>query len=140
MTICEQIEKTTKTLQERGIPSDSRFEVTFRDGSKVSEENVNWSSISEKEMVGYFGSKKVVSLCKFPVERIEAWHEGLYSSLSVPEGARAYQAIRGDTLIVPGIQRKDTVIGRLIGIVIDGEVAEEHFLNGLQFEVQGMKK
>jgi hypothetical protein len=134
------IERTKQTMEERGLPANSRFEVTLADGARISEENTNWSTISDRETVGYFGSKKVVHSCKFPVKRIEAWHDGLYASINVPDGARAYQSIRSDTLIVPNVKRSSTVIGRLIGVVQGGEVIEEHFLNGLQYEVQGMKK
>jgi hypothetical protein len=134
------IEKPNKTLQERGLPVGSHFEITLSDGSRIDEENISWATISDKTTVKYFGEYKVAHLCNLPVTRIEVWHEGLYASLDVPDGSRAYQSIRSDTLIIPGVKRSDRVIGRLIGLVKDGEVIEELFLNGIQYEVQGMKK
>lgn len=135
-----QIAKTSQTMEERGLPPDSYFEVTFADGSVANEKDTNWSSISEKVEVEYFGVRKTVHLCRFPVKYIEAWYEGLHASIEVPEGSRAYQSIRGETTIVPNVQRIDRTVGRFIGVVKDGEVVEEQFLDGVQFEVRGMKK
>lgn len=140
MTLSETFPKTNQTLNERGIPENSWFEITFSDGSGRTEHDLNWSSISEKKIVRYFGSQKLVHLCTLHVKRIEAFHDELHSAIDVPDGCEAYQAIRGDTLIIPGYQRTDNVIGRIIGIVRDGEVIEEHLLNGLQSKVEGLRK
>lgn len=138
--IALQIPQVNQTLPERGIPEHSWYEIEFQDGSIVTEKNTNWSLISEKKTVAYFGNQKVVHLCKFPVKRIEAFHDGLHSAIDVPEGCEAYQAVRGETLIVPNLHRIDKVIGRIIGVVKGGEVIQEHFLNGHSYNVEGLKK
>lgn len=138
--IADTIQKTNQTLEERGIPNNSYFEIIFPDASRISEHDVNWSSISQKKQCAYFGNKKLCHVCTLPVKRIEAWHDGLHSFIDVPEGCEVYQAVRGDTLIIPNYERTDRVIGRVIGIIKDNEVIEEHFLNGLMYSVEGLRK
>lgn len=136
----EKIRKTNRTLEERGISEDSFFTLVFEDGSEITEKEANWSSICEKKEVDYFGARKIVNFSKFPVKIIKCFHEGLQSQIEVPEGARAYQAIRSESLIIGNSQKKGRIIGRTIGIIKGGEVLEEHFLNGIQFKVEGFKK
>lgn len=136
----DKIVKTTQSLKERGLPENSYFRVVFLDGSEIDEMNTNWSLLSEKKVVKYFGKEKVVHSCKYPVKSIEAFHEGLNKKIEIPEGCEAYQAIRGDTILILNYKRLDRVIGRIIGFVKNGEVIEEYFLNGLSNNVEGIKK
>lgn len=138
--ISEIIEKTIQTLQERGIPENSFFSVIFEDGSEVTEKDTNWSTFSEKKEVDYFSNKKVVKVSKYPVKLLKCFHEGIEASIEVPKDCQAYQAIRSETLIIQGAERKNRIIGRVIGIVKGDEVIEELFLNGIQFKVEGFKK
>lgn len=135
----DTIPRTTLPMEERGLTEGSYFEVTFRDGTKVSERDVNWSSIAERRVIGYLGGKKGIMVCKFPVKRIEAFHEGMSAAIDVPEGCEAFQAIRSESIVIPGYSRQDRVVGRIIGIVRDGEVVEERFLNALEYRVQGIR-
>lgn len=139
MKISDTIERARYSLKERGIPDHSHFRVSFGDGSERTEHDTNWSSFSESVVVGYFGVQKRVWLSKHPVARIEANHDGLQGVIDVPVGCRAYQAIRGETTIT-GSGRQDRIIGRTIGVVKDGEVIEELYINGLTFRVEGLRK
>lgn len=141
MTVAEQILTETKSLEERGIPADSFFQVFFTDGSSISEKNANWSAMSEDmRAVNYFGNKKSVRVLKFPASKISMHHEDLYAEIEIPEGCQVFQAIRAETMFLPNGTSKPRTIGRVIGLVRDGEVIEEQFLNGLQHEVLGVRK
>jgi hypothetical protein len=139
MTHAHNIPKTHLSREERGIPEHSQFRVFFADGSSVCESEANWSDMSEEVIVGYFGSQRLVRLCTQPVVRIEAEHGGITDGIDVPEGGRVYQSIRGQAFILAN-GRQDRIVGRYIGIVKDGEVIEEKYLDGLQLEVRGMRK
>lgn len=138
--ISKKIQRTNKTLEERGIPSDSFFSLVFEDGSEISERETTWGFLCEKKEVDYLGGRKIVNFSKFPVKEIRCSFEGLEAKIEVPNGCQVYQSIRSETLIIPNSQRKDRIIGRIIGIIKDGEVIEEQFLNGLQFKIEGFRK
>ncbi len=136
----QQDKQDIKVTKEELSPETSYFRVVFADGLELTEREAKWSSLAERRVVGYFGSEKVILAATGAVKRIEAYHEGLVAGIDVPVGCSAYQAIRSEAVIVPGVHRKDRIIGRLIGIVKDGEVIEELFLNALQFKVEGVRK
>lgn len=138
--IAKTIEKTTQTLNERGIPNGSFWTVVFEDGSRLTENNSNWSTFSEKKIVNFLGQKKMVNICKFKVKTLECCHEGLQAYLSVPEDCQVYQAIRSEALILPNVMRRDSIVGRIIGIVKGDEVIQEYYLNSLEYKVEGFKK
>ncbi len=138
--ITEQIPKTEKSIEERGVPKDSYFSIVFADDSFTNELEVNWSSFCEQKEVKYLNNKKTVNVSKHPVKSISCYHEGLQTKIEVPEGCEAYQAILSETVIIPNVQRSDRILGRIIGIIKDGEVIEEHFLNSIEYRIQGFKK
>ena len=135
----DQIKKADKTLEERGLPSDSFFTVQFTDGSVASETDVSWSSFCEERRVRYFEGTKTVFVSRFPVKRIRMRHGELVADIDVPEGAEVYQSVRSETVLTDG-KRVDKVLGRSIGIIVDGEVIEEQFLNGVESAVYGRRK
>lgn len=137
--LANTLTRTELTLEERGLPADSYFTITFRDGSSITEKEVQWSTICEMRKVGYFGGKKVVFVCTLPVARIEIHHDNIDASMDVPEGCEAYQAATSEALLING-GRRDRVLGRVIGIVKDGEILEERIADGQEHSVQGMKK
>jgi hypothetical protein len=126
--------------EDNGLPGGSGFIAWLEDGSSFTEAEVNWSEISKLERVDYFGMKKQVMVCTFPVKRVRVFHEGLVTEIEIPEDCSAYQAIRSGLNLVPSREPKPRVLGRCIGIVKNGEVIEERFLNGVQGEVLGMRK
>src|SRR5690242_20454565 len=130
--IADEITRIPQTMKERGLPDNAYFEVEFTDGSKRSEHDTSWASMSSKVIVGYFGSKKSVTVCQFPVKRLYIRLGELEAIIDVPEGGQAYQAIRAETLFLPENKRQYRVIGRSAGYVLDGEVREEMFLDSVQ--------
>lgn len=137
--ISDTIKTAGKTLEERGIPDNSFFVVEFDDGSVVSERDINWSSISSQQRVQYFGGIKTVMICTLPVKRIVVSHGELLADLVVPEGCSVFQAIRSETVILDE-KKTNRIIGRVVGLVKDGEVIEEQFLNEVEQTVVGRRK
>lgn len=139
-SIADQIRLEPLSMYGRGLPPNSYFEVVFTDGSKRSEHNTNWSEISESEVVDYFGKKKQVMLCKFPVKRIKVFHDDMETIIEVPEGHKVYQAIRARAEFLPGRARRDSVSGRCAGLVDENmNIVDERFVNGRQHEVMGIR-
>ena len=136
--MADNIEKTDKSLEERGLPADSFFDVVFEDGSTASERWMNWSQISDERRVEYFGMTKTVFVSRLPVKRIVIRHGDLETTVDVPAGCEAYQGVRSETMLLGG-KKESRVLGRIVGIIKDGEVIEERFLNGIQHEVQGTR-
>ena len=117
----------------------SYFKLTLDDDSVVLESDKAWSTISQIKSVEYFGGKKTVYVCTLSVKRIEMFHDGLETSIDIPEGCEVYQAIRSMTDFMPTGGSTSKTHGRCVGIVKDGKVIEERFLNGVLGEVQGVK-
>lgn len=136
--IADTIPYEEKSAAERGLPPGSIWRVWFRDGSYREETDTSWAGISRLERVEYFGMKKSVRLCRFPVKRIVVSHDGMEAEIEVPEGTEAYQAIRSN-IMATGDRSRGSIVGRCIGIVKDGEVLEELLINGQTHEVLGMK-
>jgi hypothetical protein len=120
-----------------GLHNTTEVCVTLSDGTIITDRD--WSSMSECIQVGYFGGKKTVRLLNYDAVFIEAEYKGLGAYSYVPEGCRVYQAIRSEALITVN-ERKDRILGRIIGIVRDGEVIEEQSLNGMLNRVEGLRK
>jgi len=136
--ISETIRYEEKSAVARGIPPGSLWSLTFTDGSRREETDTSWSEISRLERVEYFGMKKSVMVCRFPVKHILVTHDGMKAEIDVPEGASVYQAMRSN-LMVDGDKNRGQIVGRCLGLVKDGKVTEELFLNGVTHEVLGMK-
>ena len=137
--IADNIEKEIKSLEERGLPSDSFFTVFFRDGSNISEKECNWSAIASEVRVKYQDWNKTVIRCIYPVKKITINHGELYTEIEVPEDCEVYQAIRGQATIL-GNRNDRQILGRAVGLIKDGEVVEERFLNGSENITQGWRK
>lgn len=138
--LADSIKKQNKTLEERGIPSHSYFHAHFHDGSDINETNTNWNDISELKRVQYQGGTKSVMISSHPLKRLEIHHGELSTFIDIPEGHDVYQAIRAESTFIPGKDKQTTITGRVIGLVKDGEVVEERFLNGQQNVIIGWKK
>lgn len=137
--IADEIEKTNQSLEERGIPNDSFWTALFADGSEITENETNWSFFSDKKIVEYLDTKKMVNISKYPIKKLTCVLDGLKAEVNILEGCQAYQAIRSEAIIVPNFQRKDRIIGRIIGIVKDDKIIEELYINGLTLKVEGFK-
>jgi len=136
--IADNIEKIQR---DSSFHEDTYFEVVFSDDSTVDERTVNWSAISEENTVTYMGALKLVMVCKFPVKTIRIVHDSLTTDVTVPEGCGVYQAFKSESLFnSKGEKILDRINGRIVGLVKDGEVIEERFLDGRGNQVIGFKK
>lgn len=138
--ISESIEKTER--EAGNLHETSYFDVVFRDGSSVSEKNVNWSAFSYLADVELMGAQKKVFLSNLQISCIKVTHENLSTEIEVPEGCDVYQSIRGQASFMSTGQRIEnrTVIGRIIGIVKGGEIIEERYVDVQGNQVIGFKK
>lgn len=138
--ISEKIKKQNKSLEKRGLKEDSFFVVHFKDDSFVSEKDANWNEMGEVKVCDYFGGKKTVCICTHPVKKIHIKHEGMEHILEVPKDCYVYQANRSETLFLQNGEKKERLLGRVIGLVKDNEIIEEYFLNGIEGRIFGNKK
>lgn len=133
------IKKEQSSLEERGVPQDSHFMLTFTDGSVHSEHDTNWSDISTQTTVDFFGKQKIAFLCNHPVSKIKICHGTLETEIDVPEGCQVYQSIRASVLFTPGKDIEYATTGRVVGLVKDCVVIEEQFLDAIAGKVIGIR-
>ena len=134
-------DQITKVARETGSLHDtSFFTLTFTDDSTVTEKDVNWSDVSEELDVDMGGVRKTVYVCKFPVKHIRIDHADLVAEVDVPDGCQVYQAFRSRTTLSSDGQSADTIVGRAVGIVENGVVTEERYIDVLGAQVLGFKK
>jgi hypothetical protein len=137
--IAEQIPIQYKTNKERGLPEDSWYALFFADGSWITEFDTNWSELSEIRVVGYFGRKKQVMVCKYPVSKIIVHHGDLMVEVEVKKEQELYQEMRSQVTFYPNGAKDENIAGRSVGLIMANEVIEERFLNGRQEEILGMR-
>lgn len=118
---------------------EKNFEIHLHNGKKHDSTNHTWSEHSERIEVEAFGSKKIVHLSKHDVKKICVFHDGKTEELEVPKGARVYQATRSEAVFLPDGTAQHRIIGKLMGIVKDGKVIEEIYIDGLQGQVFGLR-
>jgi hypothetical protein len=132
------IKKETASLEERGLHGDSYFSVVFTDGTTITEKECNWSSFSIMDRVKYQGGTKTVLKSIHPVSKISIFHGPFSTELDVPAGYDVYQAIRGQATVL-GSSGQNQIVGRVVGLINNGEVVEERVINILEQTVQGWK-
>lgn len=118
---------------------DSFYEAHFHDSTVFHEHEYSWKDLSEEKTVKYFGEEKQVRVSK-GVSKMIVSHNGLVVTLNVPKDCEVYQAVRSETIFFSNGQKKDLVLGRCLGLVKDGEVIEERFINSLENQIFGVKK
>lgn len=132
----KRVERETGSLHDT-----SYFEVDFNDGSTISEKDVNWSDISEEATVATRGGAKVVMQSKLPVSKFRLFHNSLSTEIDIPEDCKVYQAFKSEALFMStGEKMSDRIIGRVVGVIKDGEIIEERYLDALGNQVIGYKK
>jgi hypothetical protein len=137
--IADQITKTDKSLKDRGLPMDSYFEVTFKDGSVVNEKTVNWSSFSKIKVVKHGTKNVAVHISNFPIKEIVIHLDYMIASLeNIPDDIQVYQFIRTERLLARDID-KQQIVGRGIGLVKDGVIIEEKIIDHLSSKITGVK-
>ena len=119
---------------------DSFFTLHFADNSSVCEKEANWSDCSEQKVCEYFGGTKTVNVCTHAVKEIHVKHGDLEHILEVPDGCEVYQANRSETVFRQNGEKVDRHVGKVVGLVKDGSVIEEYFLNGIENQIFGLKK
>jgi hypothetical protein len=131
--------KTKHTMAERGLDDDSYFTVKLKDGTEHHEHDVSWDDISDVQWVSCGGAKKQVNLCKHQLKRITVRHGQLATFIDVPKGCSVYQIVCARALFAVNRSVRHKVIGRKVGIVKDGVVVEEHFLDAENGTVRGLR-
>lgn len=116
------------------------FKLILADGSEVTDAQSSWSEISDMIRVRYFDNPKTVFVCNLSVKKICVTNGELSAEIDVPEGAQVYYAIRSETILFSSREKAEQVLGNVVGLVKDGEVIEERFLNSQQNEVVGVRK
>lgn len=119
--------------------SDSYFELEWLDGSVCNEAFTGWHSISEEMVILYGDKKKIALVCTKPVKKITIHHAGLEVSLKPQKGEQVYQAIKSTATLQFDSSILTKVIGRVVGIIKDGVVIEEQFINEDEKEIQGIR-
>ena len=137
--IGDQITIETRTLEQRGLPTDSYFVVVFTDGSERTEHETNWSDMSEDQYVQFGDRKKVVQTCKFPVREITIHHGELETTVSAEDGEEVYQSFTSSATQQSDGSTSQQILGRKVGKVKDGRVTEEKFLDLSTDEITGIK-
>ena len=132
-----QVEKTQNDVE---FYKDSHFELKLKDNSILHEESANWSDIAESVDVKHpvFGSKRVKAL-KLDAKEITIRHAGLELNLKIDSKSSVYQAIQCEILMLPNGKRLDSTIGRVVGIIRNGTIVEEYYLNEKTKEITGSK-
>jgi hypothetical protein len=110
------------------------FELTIKGGKII---NDNWSDISEQKLVKYNDSNKTVYVCNLEVEKITIKLEDLETTIKIPEGYEVYFAKRAQ---ITSNQREEVLVGLIAGLIKDGEVVEERFINNIAHEIMGFRK
>jgi hypothetical protein len=136
--ISDFIQKTNASLESRGLPTNSYFEVEFYDGSIITEKECNWSSFSYPTVIDNCGAKMLLHVATLPIDKITIYLNDLKTSIDVPPGYDCYQFIKAERLLATGIDRH-TCLGRGIGLVKNGKVVEEKFINAIENKVMGIR-
>jgi hypothetical protein len=109
------------------------FGVVFEDDSHVTEKECSWRELSEDATVKCNGGTKTVKLSKFPVKLLNVTHEGcdvgLIQGIHFEKGDRVYYSIRSASTFTHNGTRRDEILGKVFGVVRDGEVVEERYID-----------
>jgi len=137
--LAEKIKKEKRSLEQRGLPSHSFFDCHFKDESKRTEHDTNWSEISEEKIVKFGDSFKIVKICNLPLKKLKVSHREKSFEIELKEGEEVYQAVKSQTFFLSNGKNKTRIMGRIIGRVKDDKVIEEIFINDLDGEIIGIK-
>lgn len=117
--------------------NENGFIIVKEDGSSI--KNCEWGDISDEKRVKYQEGFKTVYICSIPIIKIKIKEGELETEIEVPEGYEVYQAMRGQATIL-GENNEKKFLGRVAGLVKDGEVVEERFINIPENVIQGWQK
>jgi len=134
MRTSEQIHKRIAKVR---LPKGSKFDIVFPDASTITEKEYSWNDFSEEAVVDYMGTLKMVQLSKHPIKSLTLTHGRSVTTILPENGDQIYIAFRGVATIAPDSVNRTRILGRVVGIVRQGKVIEERFLNGV--DVVGVK-
>jgi hypothetical protein len=137
--ISDSVVTETRTLEQRGLPTDSYFVVVFTDGSERTEHSTNWSALSEDQYVQFGDRKKVVRVSIHPIRKITIHHGELETTISAEDGEDIYQSFTSSTTHQSDGSTVEKLIGRKVGRVKNGVVIEERFIDARTSEITGLK-
>ena len=137
--ISDSVVTETRTLEQRGLPTDSYFVVVFTDGSERTEHSTNWSALSEDQYVQFGDRKKVVRVSIHPIRKITIHHGELETTISAEDGEEVYQSFTSSATQQSDGSTSQQILGRKVGKVKDGRVTEEKFLDLSTDEITGIK-
>lgn len=135
----DKIEKTKKSLEERGMKSDSFFSLKTDKDVIHKEHDTNWSDISKRKVVEFAGKKRYVDVCVLPVKSLEVTFGKLKTEIVLKKGEEAFQTNVSSSYFLPDGTVKTTHVGKKCGIIKDGKIIEERFLNGRSGVVEGFR-
>ena len=121
-------------------PKNTYWSITLSDGTIVTELQKSWKDYSTLMLVKYFDSNKQVYLSNVTIASITVVLNKLTTTIDVPSDCRVYQSIMNETSQLQDGESRTTIVGRLLGLVKNGEVVEERFLNSFANEITGFKK
>jgi len=125
--------------REHRFDENSFFEITLNSGEIINENDYRFIDFSTEKLVKYRDSNKIVKLCNLPAVSIKVKHHNLKHEMKIPKDCQMYQCIRSYSEITNG-NVKSEIIGRVIGLVKNGEVIQEIYLDGQLNEVFGFCK
>ena len=120
-----------------GYPKNSKVEITLRDGTTM--QDTAWSTISERKVVRYLDQNKTVYVCTLPIASVKIWLDDLSAEVEASEGDEVYIAIRSEMFAAQNVMT-DTVVGKTVGVVRNGEIIEEKYINARESRVEGFRK
>ena len=121
------------------IDNNSYFVIELATGETINEIDYSFRSFSTEKLVLYRGSNKVVKLCDLPAVSMTMKHYNLEHTMEIPANCQVYQAIVSVSQLL-GTETVTKIVGRIMGLVKDGEVIQELYLDGLLGEISGFKK
>lgn len=117
----------------------STYTATFHNKSIKTDEH-SWAEMATIKVVKHFagGTRRVAVVGGIKMFHVK--HKGMDVQLSVPDGAEIYQAIREEVIFLPNGHKIERTRGHLVGIVKDGEIIEERFMNSMDGQIYGARK
>lgn len=118
---------------------EGEFEAHFEDGSIFPETEGSWRELSEEKYVRFGETFKKVHLSKYPMKKMKVTHDGMECTVDVPDGCQVYHSIKAQTIFSSNGTKRDFILGKIVGIVRDGVVIEERFLDKASNQITGIK-
>ena len=115
------------------------FEITLPDDSVINERDCSWEELSSDVLIDFLGHQKVVQLAWYPFKKIVIHHGELETELYPNKDEKVYQGYKSVVQRKKDDTLEEHVVGRIVGLVRDGRVTEERFLNELSGIVEGVK-